>query len=641
MNPFVAGWILLCALVVASGWGLSTLRLLNAVGYGAALAGIGVIVVAVLGGRLRGMRWGGGHWRALWRRRFRRPLPLVFLMLALLAVAGGLLHAPNNYDALSYRVPRMLSWAAGEQWDWLHTLNPRQNNRAPGYEWLSMPLLVFTGTDRGFFLINAVSFALLPGLVFSVFTRLGVRPRVAESWMWLLPSGYGLVLQAGGMSNDMVAAPFALAAVGFALRAQRSRRAGDAWLSMLAAGLMTGVKGSNLPLLLPWCVALAPSWRLLLRTPLGSGGALVLAALVSFLPTAVLNHRHCGDWSGAIIEAAPETLPTRAVAFTANALQLVVQNSAPPVFPLSGWWNRHALEFLPAGLRAAIVDSNFRGGVLNLGELPIEDTASLGLGLTALLAGSWLWVLLRRRRVADGGWRSGALVFPRGFTRLLVWLPWVSLAVYMVKVVVTCAGRLIVPYYLLLTVALLGLPGHEWLVFRRAWQRVALAVLWLAVAVVIINPARPLWPANRTLSALQAQWPDNRLVERAARVYATYSQRHDALGPIREVLPASSRRVGLAASLDYPEASLWRPFGSRVVMHVLPGDTVEQLRTAGLEYVIVPPEFEARFGMSLEAWLLQMDAAVVGEATFAHLASQPPQTWRLMRLGGRRTGPDR
>ena len=56
--------------------------------------------------------------------------------------------------------------------------------------------------------------------MFSVFTRLGVRRRVAWSWMWLVPTGYCFLLQAGSIGNDLFGAPFALAAVDFALRAK-------------------------------------------------------------------------------------------------------------------------------------------------------------------------------------------------------------------------------------------------------------------------------------------------------------------------------------------------------------------------------------------------------------------------------------
>ena len=90
------------------------------------------------------------------RRRFRRTFPLAFLILALLAILGGALHPPSNYDALAYRVPRVLHWLAEGQWHWIYTDFQRVNTRACGIEWLSAPLIAFTKTDRLLFLINAV-----------------------------------------------------------------------------------------------------------------------------------------------------------------------------------------------------------------------------------------------------------------------------------------------------------------------------------------------------------------------------------------------------------------------------------------------------------------------------------------------------
>jgi hypothetical protein len=292
-------------------------------------------------------------------------------------------------------------------------------------------------------------------------------------------------------------------------------------------------------------------------------------------------------------------------------------------------------------LRSAIAESHFRGGsLLNLGELPIEDSAALGLGLMALLTISLGWVLARELRL--GGGRAGrppaAMVFASRFTSLLVWLPWVSLAVYTAKVATTCAGRLITPYYPLLLAGLLRLPGHEILVRRTWWRRAATGVLLLALSFVVVNPARPLWPAQTILAALQSQWPDNRLVERAARVYATYADRHDALAPIRDLLPASEQRVGLAGSLDCPEASLWRPFGSRKMIHMLPGDSTTRVREAGVEYVILTPEACELFQMSMEQWLREYNAEVVNRVSIAYLASHPPQTWLIVRL--RQTRPE-
>ena len=43
-------------------------------------------------------------------RRFRRPLPLIYLVVLVLVFAGAISHAPTNYDGLTYRLPRMLNW---------------------------------------------------------------------------------------------------------------------------------------------------------------------------------------------------------------------------------------------------------------------------------------------------------------------------------------------------------------------------------------------------------------------------------------------------------------------------------------------------------------------------------------------------
>jgi hypothetical protein len=285
-------------------------------------------------------------------------------------------------------------------------------------------------------------------------------------------------------------------------------------------------------------------------------------------------------------------------------------------------------------LRTAIEASNFRSRVFNLGELPVEDVASLGFGLTVLVLVSLVWVLVRRVRegAEPESLRPSAVAFSRRFAALLVWLPWLSLAVYMAKVATTCAGRLVTPYYPLLLVGLLAVPGSDALVRQAWWRRLAMGVMWLALAVVIVNPARPIWPAQTLLGDLQGRRPESRLVGRAERVYGTYARRCDALAPIRDELPADARRVGLAGSLDHPEASLWRPFGSRIIVHVLPSDTPAQVRAAGVELVVLTPEAGVLLQTPLEQWLREYQAETVRSVEFAHLASQAPQAWHLVRL---------
>src|ERR1051325_3316437 len=107
--------------------------------------------------------------------------------------------------------------------------------------------------------------------------------------MWIVPSRYSFLLQAGSAGNDTFPTVYALAAVDFGCRAWKSRSLNDLWLSGLAAALLVGAKASNLPLLLPWGLLILPLLPLLKNRPLATAAVMLVAALVSFLPTAVLN----------------------------------------------------------------------------------------------------------------------------------------------------------------------------------------------------------------------------------------------------------------------------------------------------------------------------------------------------------------
>ena len=110
---------------------------------------------------------------------------MFFFLLVLLALLSGSLQPDLDYDANAYRLPRVFHWLWFEQWHWIRTFDARMNISGCGFEWLSAPLILFTHTDRLLFFINWISYLLLPGLIFSAFIRLQVRPRVAW-WLSLI-----------------------------------------------------------------------------------------------------------------------------------------------------------------------------------------------------------------------------------------------------------------------------------------------------------------------------------------------------------------------------------------------------------------------------------------------------------------------
>ena len=622
-SPAVA-WVWLMAWLPALGWLLSALGRLDRPGYA-----VGLVLAAVVTGLLwrntsAGSGWDRWHWKRL-RHRFGRPLPFCFLIAVTLGLVGGLLYAPNNYDALSYRTPRSLHWLAAGHWHWIETVHARLNTRASGFEWAATPLLDFSHSDRPFFLLSLGSFLLLPGLTFAWLRRMGVGGRAAWNWMWVFAGGYCFALQAGGIQNDLFGVTLVLAAMVFARRAARGGRWLDLATSVLAAALSTNAKSSNLPLLLPWAIAIWPACRACLQRPLTTTLVVSLAALGSFLPVAVMNQRNCGDWSGASIEPAAKQASQRSYAgvyVLHNAALLIIQNLAPPVFPLAGLWNKAVPQVVPERW-LALLDAAVEEGrnSYRLRELPGDEHTGLGLGVTGLL----LWQLALRRRP------DAAVAPPPWSMRLLRWSPWFSLLVYSATAAIMTTSRIAAPYYALLLPTVLPRGSRSDVTRRPWWLRLALLAYASSFLLVVLSPSRPLWPAVRVLSALQERFPSP-LLTRALTVYQVYGDRAELFTGLVRQLDHPDDTIGFLAQ-NALETSLWKPFGSRRVVHLLPEDDAATVRARGVRAIIVPVvEAEALTGLPIAEWSRRLGAEKIAEAELRTTASHEPSRWALFRL---------
>jgi hypothetical protein len=658
-------WIWLSALASVAGWILSALGRLNKTGYVIFAVVVGATVFLFQKGTLFSPLFAVSSWKKL-RGRFKRFLPASFAILAGLVFLSGLLYAPNDHTGLSYRLPRVLQWLHHGRWFWIHTPNYRMNDRACGMEWLSAPLLLFLKSDRALFLLNFIPFVLMPGLIFSVWTRLGVRPRAAWSWMWLVPTGYCFLIQAGGIANDAFPTVYALAMMDFALRAwERFRISGLEFrvpnscapfsilnpfcsplgLSLLSAALMVGAKASNLPLGLPWALvffpALARAWSLRntdheTRTTFQVFAWLalfVIAVLVSFVPTALLNIHYLHDWSGLSIEHTGMAMKNPIAGILGNAVLLVTGNFVPTIFPMAGWWNQHALGYFPGAL-VRLMDANFEMGYNNLGELPIEDAAGLGFGVSVLIVVSALAGFRAagpELRVSSFGFRGCSCLSPF-WRRVVLVAPWISLLAYAMKTGMVTPARLIAPYYPLLFPALLIGVGQSRVVRRGWWRILAGGVLVLALAALILNPSRPLWPAKTVLAKALARRPNQPQLLRAQKVYQVYANRADPLAGIRPWFPRGLKVIGFMGTGDDLDISLWKPYGSRRVEPFLPDDPPEKIRARGIEYAVVGGFNLHDRNTTIEAWLKQSGAELITTTNATMTVTQGPQPWYLVRF---------
>jgi hypothetical protein len=656
-------WIVVSTLASAAGWILSALGMLNKTGY-AIFAAVALVVIFLLRKACPIIPSASVQEIKKLRRRFRRFMPGGFAILAALIFLSGLLYAPTDHTGLSYRLPRALQWLQHEHWVWIHTPNYRMNDRACGIEWLSAPLLLFLKSDRALFLINFIPFILMPGLIFSIWTRFGVRPRVAWNWMWLVPTGYCFLIQAGGIANDAFPTVYALAMVDFALRAlekwrvargEMSRRTPDRgpWtvdcgLSLLSAGLVVGAKASNLPLGLPWVIVLAPlagiffsrrspapttrntqhATRPVVRWALLS----LVAVLVSFVPTAILNmHYLNGDWSGLSIEHEGMNMKNPVAGVLGNGVLLVVDNFAPTFFPMAHWWNEHAHAFLPGAL-ARLMDANFEAGYEWLGEMPTEDSSGIGFGISMLIAISMVAGGFLKPKAKLGNTHHAPRITLSLYSKVILIAPWIALLAYCMKSGMVTPGRLIAPYYPLLFPLLLVGAGQSQVVRRGWWRFLAGAVLALSLAVLIVNPSRPLWPAKTILSKAVARHPGQAQLRRAQSVYEVYGRRADPLAEVRQWFPPGLKTVGFMGTGDDLDISLWKPYGSRRVEPFFVTDSPEAIRKLGIEYALVSGlnlHFEHT---TIEEWLQKSRAELIGSTTVTVAVSVGPQNWYFVRF---------
>lgn len=612
-------WTLFVIFCQCAGWILSATHSLNAISYAISLT----IFFVALGFWFAKSDASSNFKKRALLKRFKRPFPLAFLILTALAILGGALYLPSNFDGLAYRTPRVLHWLAEGRWHWIHSHFGNLNTRGAAFEWITAPLFALTKTDRLEFLINAICFLFFPGRIFAVLTRLGVRPHVAWHWMWIYPTGYGFLLQAGSIANDMFSALWPMAALEFALRARDTKQIEHVWLSALAAALMTASKAFNLLLLPAWGLALLPTLPLLLRRPIATLLVSAIAATASLIPTALLNHKHCGDWTG--LAAEPVRLTGGAPIFhtTVNTILVFLANYAPPIFPFTGAWDRFVTQTIPPQT-ATRLNEVFEADAarFRISDMQAEEAAGLGFGVTILLTSIILTQLFRRNRPSSRAHCT---------QRTIIALAALAGAIYfMSQSGLYAPARYLLPLCFPIIIPILALPSAAALIRRRWWRAAALAIFALGALLLILSPARPLWPALTALKNVNTN--SSPLLQRAAAVYNVYRNRADLLRPIREALPPKTKIVGLF-SINNPESSLWLPFGSRRVLHMRIEDSPEFTRSRGIQYAVIGPNigFNNQV-LTADDWAKTNNATIVRRFPIQIVARTQSPDWVLVRL---------
>ena len=117
--------------------------------------------------------------------------------------------------------------------------------------------------------------------------------------------------------------------------------------------------------------------------------------------------------------------------------------------------------------------------------------------------------------------------------------------------------------------------------------------------------------------------------------YEAKSKRTEVFAPVLKLLPADASVLGYSAH-DFPETSLWKPFGSsRRILHVKASDSAEEMRQRGIRYMLVTTDDT---GESWPAWVQRMNARELQTVTLKMWGSVPPFVWHLVELNHHSTG---
>jgi hypothetical protein len=440
--------------------------------------------------------------------------------------------------------------------------------------------------------------------------------------MWLFPTGYGYLLQSSSICNDAFATVYALSATTLALRFTRNYKTRDLLFCLLSCALLTGAKASNLPLLLPVFLLLIFSWKSVLHawcSILAITPPLIFASLI---PAAYLNWKYCGDWTGTRLE------PSRFVSapwigLLGNFGQTIAQNFSPPVLPNARALDSALQSLLPSFIREPL-RSDFEGGfTFGLGELPTE-ASGLGFGVSlCLLIASIMslnqWPLF---------WRTRNLPI-----RIFLISAPLTLAWFFTKTALAGISRVVLPYFPIALAFILAASNWSRLHRSRLFTLSVLLNLFLAILTIVIDPSRPLWPAQTLLSHSTSSPLIEKLRTRALSVYANYGSRSDVFSPLRQLLPPSVSEVGFFNGRDDPVSSLWKPYGSLIVREVTPKDNLTSLQARGLYYIFAGERgLRENLSQTIEQWTTDLRGSIVATTILHPSVSRGAERWVLVLL---------
>ena len=278
--------------------------------------------------------------------------PKLIALIAAIVLLGTLVSAifgaPNSCDALIYHMPRVLHWAANENVSFYPTHIQRQLTNPPLFEYWLLHLVLLTGSDRLFNLVQYASFASCIALSAAIAREIGVKgPRIwiAPFFAATLPIA---ILQASSPKNDLFFA-FHICCFACTLLMVINR---FSWPRALLAGASMGLslasKGTAFLFIPAIAGPLGLYWLIAARTRSELQQRIVRLAAVAAIGMLLASPHMIRSYIGygSVSSSGPDRVTNRDFspsALVCNAARMAASNMATP-FPAINRWIQGGME---------------------------------------------------------------------------------------------------------------------------------------------------------------------------------------------------------------------------------------------------------------------------------------------------------
>lgn len=231
------------------------------------------------------------YYRKQWKLPKIANWLLLAAVIAVCALAAALFYPPNNYDVLTYHMPRVMHWLQNHSLAPYQTSIDRQIGMAPLNALIALNSCALAGVDYSVNLAQWLAFCGCLILVWHLTLMLTPGPGASLAAVIFAATLPCAIIQASNTDSCLLASYFILAAVLFLLRWIKSDF--KSIKAIVIFGMCSGyailAKGSAYPLLLP-CVAVIgwhaiSKWRKCFLPALGAGLIIICLNLPHFYYT--------------------------------------------------------------------------------------------------------------------------------------------------------------------------------------------------------------------------------------------------------------------------------------------------------------------------------------------------------------------